>query len=74
MAPAPTWTQTDVDALKIAVKSGTLSVSYSGPPARTVVYQSLSQMRELLAEMVAQVANAAGTRSNYRLIATKKGL
>lgn len=68
------WSQTDIDALKVAVASGVLAVEYSGPPARRITYNSLPEMRALLAEMVAQVGNDAGTRSPYRLIATKKGL
>lgn len=69
-----TWTQADVDALKTAVASGILTVTYSGPPSRTVTYQNLDAMRRLLAEMVADVGNAAGTRSNYKLAANRKGL
>lgn len=68
-----TWTQDDVDTLKAACASGVLSVSYNGPPARTVTYQSLGAMRALLAEMIAEVGNTAGTRSNYRLAQHKKG-
>lgn len=71
---APTWTQADVDKLKAAVSSGVLSVTYNGPPARTVTYQGLPEMRALLGEMVAQVGNAAGTRKRYRLAATRKGV
>lgn len=68
-----TWTQTDVDNLKAAVASGVLSVKYSGPPERTIVYQSLAEMRKLLAEMVADVADTAGTRRTYRYAAHRKG-
>jgi hypothetical protein len=68
------WTQADIDALKAAVKTGVLSVSYSGPPSRTITYQSLEAMRDLLAEMVSDVAAASGTTTNYRLAATRKGL
>lgn len=73
MAPV-TWTQADVDALRGAVRTGVLTVSYDGPPRRQVTYQSLDQMRRLLAEMVAQVNTSAGTRKRFRLAATKKGL
>lgn len=69
----PLWTQADIDALKAAVASGLLSVSYAGPPARTMTYQSLAEMRALLAEMVATVAGTAGG-TRYRLAATRKGL
>lgn len=68
-----TWTQTDIDNLKVAVSSGLLTVRYDGPPARTITYQSLSEMRSLLASMVADVAAASGGRS-YRLASTGKGL
>lgn len=67
------WTQTDIDALKAAVASGVLTVSFSGPPARTITYQSLESMRSLLAEMVAEVGAAAGTRPAFRLASTNKG-
>jgi hypothetical protein len=71
-----TWTAEDRDKLKAAVASGVLTVTYggSGTPTRTVTYQSLPAMRALLAEMNAELNNAAGTRSNYKLIATRKGL
>jgi len=69
-----TWTQVDVDALKAAVASGVLAVSYDGPPRRSVTYQSLEQMRALLAEMVSSVATAGGATVTYRLAATRKGL
>ena len=68
------WTEADVAALKAAVASGILSVKYSGPPAREIQYQSLSEMRRLLAEMTADVATRAGTQPAYRLVSTKKGL
>ena len=68
-----TWSQADVDALTLAVGSGILSVRYDGPPARTIVYQSLNDMRSLLASMQQDVARAAGAPS-YSLAATRKGL
>lgn len=69
-----TWTQTDVDNLKAAIASGVLRVSYSGPPARDITYHSLAEMRALLAEMIASVASASGTRKPYKLAATRKGI
>jgi hypothetical protein len=69
-----TWTQTDVDALKAAVASGILTVSYDGPPKRTMTFQSLDAMRSLLASMVQDVARQGGQTSSYRLAATRKGL
>lgn len=63
------WTQDDVDTLKRAIKSGVLSVTYAGPPARSITYQSLPEMRSLLAEMVGQ----SGGRRRYRRVAIRKG-
>ncbi len=67
-----TWTQADVTALKGAVASGALTVTYDGPPRRSITYQSLSEMRALLASMLQDVAATSGG-SNYRLAATRKG-
>ena len=69
----PFWTEADIAALKAAISSGILTVSYDGPPRRTIQYQSLRDMRELLAEMVGQVAAAAGTRTTYRRVKVSKG-
>lgn len=63
------WTQSDIDTLKAAIASGVLTVSYDGPPRRTIQYQSLREMRDLLAEMVGQVQ--APTR--YRRVRFGKG-
>lgn len=68
------WTQVDIDGLKTAVASGILTVRYDGPPARTITYQSLEQMRSLLASMQQDVARQAGQPSSYRLASTRKGL
>lgn len=67
-----TWTQADVDALKAAIATGVLEVTYDGPPRRTVRYQDLGAMRELLASMQADVRAAAGGTS-YKLAAFRKG-
>lgn len=56
------WTQADIDKLKAAVAEGVLTVSYAGPPARMITYQSLAAMRSLLAEMVAGVGGAPRCR------------
>lgn len=76
-----TWTQADVDKLRAAVLAlasgeAAQTVTYAGPPARTIVYQTtnLDKMRSLLAEMVAAVGNAAGTRQGYRVATHRKGL
>ena len=64
-----TWTQDDIDTLKAAIRSGVLSVNYSGPPSRTVTYQSLREMRDLLAEMIRDVNGVA----TYRRVKFSKG-
>lgn len=66
------WTQTDVDNLKAAVAQGILTVRYDGPPGRTVTYQSLGAMRDLLASMVADV-RAQNGGSSYILAGFRKG-
>lgn len=63
------WSQADIDALKAAIASGTSSVSYAGPPARSITYQSLSEMLQVLAIMEQSVNSGVP----YRLAATKKG-
>lgn len=67
------WTQSDIDTLKAAVASGILTVRYDGPPGRTITYQSLAEMRDLLAAMQQDVASNAG-RQPFRLAATRKGV
>lgn len=67
------YTQADVDALRAAIASGVQSVSYAGPPARSVTYASLSDMRAALAEMIRDVAAAAGGGTTRRLVQTSKG-
>jgi hypothetical protein len=52
------WTQADIDELKAAIRSGVLTVTYAGPPATAVTYQSLAAMRELMAEMRREVEEA----------------
>ncbi len=68
------WTQEEVDTLKAAIASGVLTVTYDGPPRRSITYQSLREMRDLLAEMQGAVAAASGSSNSYRLGATRKGL
>lgn len=64
---ATTWTQADIDALKISIKRGVLTVTFAD---RSVTYHSLKEMRELLADMERSVSQAPG----YRLAATSKGV
>lgn len=66
---AGTWTQEDIDTLKAAIAGGVMSVSYAGPPQRSVTYQSLGQMRALLAEMLRDVNGAV----TYRRAKFSKG-
>ena len=72
MALTLEYTQADVDALKAAIVSGVLTVTYSGPPARTITYQSSQAMRDLLAEILA-TDRAADGKKPYRLAAHRKG-
>jgi hypothetical protein len=79
MALELTWTEADRDALKAAIlklASGeaVTTVSYTGPPARSVTYQAmnLTEMRALLAEVQANLNTQAGGKP-YRFAATRKG-
>lgn len=74
------WTQADADAVraaitKLAIGKRAVSISYAGPPARSITYQiaELDKLRALLAEMTAELARASGAPT-YRLAATRKGL
>lgn len=62
------WTQAEYEALKKAVASGVLTVKYDD---RTVTYQSLREMRELLGAMRRELF---GGTPSYRLVSTNKGL
>jgi len=66
------WTPEDLNNLKAAIASGALSVRYEGPPGRTVTYQNLTEMRKLLASMVADINRQAG-KSRVRLSTHRKG-
>lgn len=63
------WTQADVDKLKAAIASGALSVSYAGPPARSITYQSTDAMLKALSLMERSVNGG----TPYRLAKTRKG-
>lgn len=69
---AATYTQTQIDELSAAIATGILTVSYSGPPARTITYQSIAAMQAQLARMVASLDRAAGTRVTSRRAAYRK--
>lgn len=71
------WTAADRDAIKAAVLDlatgkRTVTVSYAGPPARSVTYgiADLPALEALLAKVNAAVTGGA----TYRLGATRKGL
>jgi hypothetical protein len=66
------WTQLQLDTLRAAIASGLLTVTYDGPPKRSVTYQSLKEMLALAAAMQQDINAAAGTTS-YRLVSTRKG-
>lgn len=68
------WPDADILILRSAIVSGVLTVSYSGPPSRTVTYQSLSSMLELLALINSQNGDLGGTRRKYHLGTVCKGL
>ena len=63
------WTQAEIDELKAAIASGVLTVTFAGPPQRTVTYQSLREMRDLLADMNRSVS----TVPRFRRVAHRKG-
>lgn len=71
------WTQADADAVRVAIfKLATgardVSVSYAGPPPRSISYQmvDLADLRALLTEITREVGGTAGVR----LAATRNGL
>ena len=66
---AITWTQDDIDALKKAISGGVLTVTFDGPPKRSITYQSLSEMRALLSDMNRQITGAP----THRLVKWRKG-
>lgn len=71
---AVTYTQEEIDTLKAAIVSGVLTVSYSGPPARTVTYQNLDAMRATLASMErAFTAASSSVVTGHTVASTKKG-
>lgn len=74
------WTQADADAVRAAIRKLALgervvTISYAGPPQRSVTYQiaELDKLRALLAEIVADVQRATGGPT-YRLGSTRKGI
>lgn len=73
------WTQQEVDQVRAAILAlatgqRAVTVTYAGPPSRSVTYHTtdLAALRTLLAEMQGSVSAAAG--SSYRLATTRKGV
>lgn len=71
------WSQSDLDQVRAAVLalatgSRVVTISYAGPPARSVTYGivDLAALRALLAEMTREL----NTGATYRLASTRKGL
>jgi hypothetical protein len=65
------WTQTDADNLKAAIAKGERSVSFAD---RTVTYRSVSEMREALSMIEAELGrNASPPRPKTFLGYAKKG-
>lgn len=58
------WTQSDIDALKQAIKGGVKTVSYSD---RTVTHHSLDEMLRLLSAMEGDTSSGSdgGSRVTY---------
>lgn len=66
------FARSDIDALEAAIATGALSVTFAGPPARSVTYRSLSEMCAVLAMMRRAVAESNGTPlPPYRVLTTR---
>lgn len=71
------WTQGDIDQVRAAVVAlaagkRAVSVTYAGPPSRSVQYSDaqLGELRDLLADMERSISS----KPSYRLATTRKGL
>ncbi len=65
------WTQSDLDALETAMKSGVLTVHYSD---RTVTYRSMTELMDLREAMKAVIASSTATpRTMATLASFSKG-
>lgn len=72
MAETVGWTENDITALRTAIASGKLTVSYSSGAStgsRLVTFQSLGEMRKQLALMIREVRGTVG----YRRIQWNRG-
>ena len=65
MAGETTWTADDLATLERAIASGVLTVSYSGPPARSVTYQSMDAMLKARALVRSELAGPGRTAVRY---------
>ena len=59
---AEIYTEAQITELTAAIASGVFSVSYTGPPSRTVTFQSLAQMEALLGRMIRDVRAPTSVR------------
>lgn len=73
------WTQDDVDEMRAALKrlltgAAVQTVSYNGPPARTVVYHAadIGLLKNEIAQAEVALQRASGAKP-YRLAKTSKG-
>jgi hypothetical protein len=66
------YTQAMVDALKVALASGTLTVSYEG---KTVTYRTLSDIQSTINMMQRELDTAAGKKSSRTIrVKSSRGL
>lgn len=65
------WTQSDIDALKTAIATGAVDVTYSD--GSRVTYRSLAEMKEILAGMEAEVAGPGVSRARTVRVNTRSG-
>lgn len=56
------WRQSDIDKLKASIASGIRTVAYAD---RTVTYQSVAEMLQVLAAMEGEVSQSASGRSTF---------
>lgn len=64
------WTQTDIDALKAAIKTGVRRVTYAD---QTIEYQDMTSMIRALKLMEAEVTQINGTGTSGRTILVQHG-
>jgi hypothetical protein len=64
------WTQSDIDALKAAIKTGVRRVTFGD---QTTEYQDMAAMIRALKLMEAEVVAAAGTATSARTILAVHG-